>query len=278
MKIDEDAIAAIYGKILRACEHFQFLDEAVRKWQDDSPYRLLPEPNANGSKYLLRLRFLKPIPPEWSVALGEAIHNLRSALDECVFHLTWDYTGRLPGPRTTGFPIYTERKRLRGAMGQIKHVGAGPRAFIEALQPYPQRRSLLHHQVRSLNDFWNQDKHRLAHLWGLNITDVQLRCRQYGPHYVPTTFDAHVRHRAIRDGAIAGYVTCDPPNLHVHMNGRVTAFMAIKNPHGSRWKESPGMWGIQFTVAEIAGRLIDALGRQSETIALFDPPVIPPLR
>jgi hypothetical protein len=171
MKVDPRALAGIERKVARANEHFGRLHTEMAAWEAGHPDRvrpwvLTPEVHDHGSKHFYRLRFIKPIPIDWAIILGEAIHDLRSALDQIVYWLTVDWTGT--PLRGSSFPVYTRRANFfqqakktaawstSGGMYKIRGVGPGPQAFIEALQPYPQRyRRFYYRDLRTVHDLWN---------------------------------------------------------------------------------------------------------------------------
>ena len=84
VKVDNDAVSGIILKVTRAYEHLSMLRREIDLWNERTPYRLIPEVQANGAKRFLRVHLAEPIPVMWSVILGEAVHDLRSALDHVV--------------------------------------------------------------------------------------------------------------------------------------------------------------------------------------------------
>ena len=54
----------------------------------------------------------------------------------------------------------------------IRGLGPGPRAYIESLQPYPQRGGKTNYALAVLHDLWNEDKHRLIRAWGFGVEHV----------------------------------------------------------------------------------------------------------
>ena len=220
MKVDHDAVAGIILKVNRAHEHFTTLKGEIDAWNERRPYGLVPEVHAHGAKHLLRVRLTEPIDVMWSVLLGEAIHDLRSALDQIVYQLTIANTGKALD--RTQFPIFSKRRRFAetskrfpygvpgSGLHQIRGVASGPHSFIEALQPYPQRRTrTVHRSIANLHDLWNQDKHRLVHLWGIRFANAEVSVGGTHPfsHCVPTFFSGQVLH----EGAVAIKIVCDPP-------------------------------------------------------------------
>jgi len=187
MKVDPRALAGITAKVDRAGEHFALLHKEMFLWNERKPWRLIEQTHDQGHKHFYRLVILDPIPIRWAVILGEAIHDMRSALEQSVYWLTIDHSGHDVGG--TGFPVnsvkadFTRTKRNStvwtpdSGMHKIRGVGNCPEAFIEWLQPYPQRRGrrVQCNDLLMLHNLWNQDKHRLVHLWGIQYSDEKLR-------------------------------------------------------------------------------------------------------
>ncbi len=273
MKVDSRALAGIERKVTRAHEHFGFLHDEMAAWNARRPWRLVPEIHDQGRKHFYRLRFLEPIPIDWAVILGEAIHDLQSALDQCIYWLGVDWT-RHEVPFCS-FPVFTSRKLFyertkggawsrRSGMNKIRGIGPGPQAFVEALQPYPQRyRRFYCRDVRTVHDLWNQDKHRLVHLWGLRFRDPQLRLAQYIAAESAVQFDR----RILQDRAIVLKILCRAPNLDVQVKGEIGADLAFYSGKRTSGGTNESLWDIASTVADIIRKLVNAIGRQDRPIS-----------
>lgn len=275
MKVDPRAIAGIGEKVARAHHHLCVLHDEMRAWDARHPWRLAPpEIHDHGREHVFRLRLDEAIPVGWAVTLGEALHDLRSALDQSIYWLTVD-AKRKPLD-STSFPVYRTRRDFEawskrrkawsttGGMHKIRGIGPGPHAFVEALQPYPQRyRRAQCYELRLLHDLWNQDKHRLVHLWGLRFVDEQLRF----PKHIDADCSVGVYRRILHDGAVALRITCGSPHADVQMVGEMTAAISVKA--GKRASGGQvGLWGIYWTAADVIGKLVDAIGQQSRPINL----------
>ena len=273
VKVDDRAIAGIHEKIARADQHFRTLSSEMAQWSEDRPWGFVKEMHDDGRKYFYRLRLKRPIPVTWAVVLGEAVHNLRSALEQSVFWLTVDWEGRAIGG--TSFPVFRrkaqfyQRHRKTGAwtpvsgMHKIRGIGPGPQAFIEALQPYPQRRGFYCFDVRAIHDIWNQDKHRLVHLWGIRLGEEQFRVDQT----VASDCTLFMDRRVLHDRAIALRVACTTAHPDMEVKGEFMAALAFKGPQrpsgGSR-----SLFDVARTNADVVNKLLCALGRQDRDITL----------
>jgi hypothetical protein len=264
----------IERKIVRANEHFGRLHAEMSAWDARRPWRLVPEVYDNGRKHFYRLRFLEPVPIDWAVVLGEAIHDLRSALEQVVYWLTVDWTGKpLKG---SSFPIYTRRadfyKRTKktgtwsrgGGMYTIRGIGPGPGAFIEQLQPYPQRyRRFYCRDLRTVHDLWNQDKHRLVHLWGMRFREPELRL----PQQIAADSVVHIDRRVLHEGAIVLKVLCDAPYSQIDLKGEIPADLAFKSGK-RRGGGNESLWDTASTVVDVIAKLLNAVGHQDRPINL----------
>ena len=277
MKVDQRALDGIRVKVDRADEHLRFLQAEMVAWEEDRPWRLVEEAHDNGRKHFYRLQFLRPIPLEWAVVLGEALHNLLSSLDQCVYWLTVDWSKRVL--RGTAFPICTGKRSFyrrsgrdgsswspSGGMYKIRGTGPGPQAFIEALQPYPQRRAPYCSDIRALNDLWNQDKHRLLHLWGIRFSDEKLRLNKA----VASDCTIGIDRRVLNEGAIVLRVLCEPPHPErVEVKGQIVANVAFalwkRRRSGTRRRS---LWDLQQTNVDVINKLLVAVGRQEDDIDL----------
>lgn len=273
LKVDQRAIAGIQAKIARADQHFRILGSEMAQWTEDRPWGFVKEKHDNGRKYFYRIRLKREIPITWAVLLGEAVHDLRSALEQCVFWLTVDWTGKEVGG--TAFPICTKRSIFlqkarnssdwsRGSgMYKIRGVGPGPQKFIEGLQPYPQRQKFYCFDVRAIHDIWNQDKHRLVHLWGIRLGGEQLRVDSS----IAADCTLSVDRRILHDHAIALKIVCDHIHPDMEVKGEFMSALAFKGPRrpsgGSR-----SLFDVARTNADVVNKLLCSLDNQDRAITL----------
>lgn len=97
----------------------------------------------------------EPPPDDWPLLAGEAIQNLRAALDHMVYAVSGEKSG-------TQFPIFTDPAEFKEkAPGMLRGVPGPVRATIENAQPYrsypPDPAQTMLEQLRVLS---NRDKHR----------------------------------------------------------------------------------------------------------------------
>lgn len=148
-------------KHARAIALFRELQGRIETWSASQPFttdKVLSEDGLTAS-VILRVRQPPPL-DEWSLLLGDALHNVRSSLDSLVWELA-HYDGRKPDrPKDLYFPIVTEEARWPRAAGMIGSCPAEAIERIRLLQPFliPDLGPSGLEVLANLN---NQDKHRV---------------------------------------------------------------------------------------------------------------------
>lgn len=103
-----------------------------------------------------------PLNPKWAIYMGEAIYNLRAALDYLVYSLAYLDSGS--EQKGTQFPIVDSPEDFQRLLNSRKTPLSGVSnvhvAALEGLQPYPGRDGLDSLWLAQLRDFSNPDKHR----------------------------------------------------------------------------------------------------------------------
>ena len=132
-------------------------------WQFDSGYR--------GRRVQL--------PIDFRLSVGEAIHNLRCALDYLVFELARHDTPSVPNAKTQ-FPICDSPQHFKQKLGHwLKGVSSSHIDSLESLQPYAGRNHL--RWLKTLRDTSNRDKHRTL----VATTDIASATVRMGRGLVP---------------------------------------------------------------------------------------------
>ena len=105
------------------------------------------------------------VPIEWSVRIGEILHNLRSALDHLVWQLVLSNKQK-PGSNNE-FPICSDREKWdKPGDSQLKGVGEEAKKIIRGFQVFTGGRNLPFDVgvFRTLHKLCNFDKHRHLNL------------------------------------------------------------------------------------------------------------------
>jgi hypothetical protein len=157
----------------RAVVHAEALVKDISRVTTDpdrpSDFTFGYEYNARRHGFVVDVARVEPLPPAWSLMLGDVAANLRSALE----HLAWGIVARgrrgkrgLPltndEARGVSFPIYGERRQFNGEVDR-KLIGAdrGDVARVRRVQPYHRgRRGKSRHALFILSALCNADKHR----------------------------------------------------------------------------------------------------------------------
>lgn len=154
----EERLSGVRLKIERAKQHIIELNTAINTFFESGPYGVEPDPNPQTSDVFLRVTKATPVPLGFGLTVGDAIHNLRSALD----HVAWQLVecGRGTPNDQTSFPIGETRKKYALALkrGKIKGVALGAQKICCRVQPYQSGDETLWN-IHQLDIF---DKHKLV--------------------------------------------------------------------------------------------------------------------
>jgi hypothetical protein len=169
-------------KWARGAAFLKRLNELADEYLDenDPPHRVQGGFVPPLSKFIFRGEVTKPVDKLfWGVILGDAMHNLRSALDHLVWQLVLLDTGK-DGTSQHQFPIcstgagyWSITKDGAPSMRdkRLKGITAAHRAIIDEAQPYRRKADGRVPVLEALRDFSNHDKHRLIHT-ALSAVDI----------------------------------------------------------------------------------------------------------
>ena len=173
-------------KLKRGIEHVRTLLDEVRSYEKASAYLFSSEREIRSETEAVYRCFATrqvAMPMHWPLLAGEAIQNLRSALD----HLVYEKSG---GKSSTSFPVFTDRKEYEEkAPGRLKGVSEEVRDQIAEFQPFRfMPEDACHHPLAQLSSLSNRDKHRVLSTVasavtreGVGIPDgVRLKWDDYG--------------------------------------------------------------------------------------------------
>jgi hypothetical protein len=173
-----ESLYGIRRKIERADHHIDDLDLEIRRFLDSDPYPVSAEYNANVRKTEYRAIRCKNIPGVIPVTAGDAIHNLRSALDYLAYGLV--KAAGVEPTRDTGFPISCEKspEEYETFMEtKVKGVVEGVKKHMRDLYADKARYCLL----CALHELDITDKHKLLPIvshaasgWGFDLDAVEM--------------------------------------------------------------------------------------------------------
>ena len=145
-------------KVQQAKRHINDLDWKIRAFKKRKPYRFVIEPQPDSDRSGLVFRAKEEIPPEVALLLGDAVHNLRSALDLLACELVKQNNGKID---KVAFPIAKDRETFERIVknGAINQAAPAIIEVLRSLKPY--RGEDGDENVVALQDLDNADKHRL---------------------------------------------------------------------------------------------------------------------
>jgi hypothetical protein len=153
----EESMTSAQRKLKRGIEHVRTLLDEVRSYEKTDAYLFSSEREISSETEVVYRCFATrqvAMPMHWPLLAGEAIQNLRSALD----HLVYEKSGG-----STSFPIFTDRRKYEEkAPGRLRGVPEEARAQISEFQPFrftPE--DARHHPLAQLSSLSNRDKHRV---------------------------------------------------------------------------------------------------------------------
>jgi hypothetical protein len=239
-RVISDRLVGYRAKIARAKEHLRVLKESIDSFiLDRNAYSVIKEPNPETGVFVFRLQLHRSPPlTEWSLIIGDCIHNMRSALD----HLFWQLV-LLENPSgvadsTASFPILRDRGTFKGRKAKIEGwIGKRAAAMVENMQPYqgagPDKNAFLFIHSRDITD-----KHKLL---------------------VPFVGVSERGQIALKGGDF------DTPNIHVELpggpleNGTIIATITVSPPDGVVDVDFNPTLGIVFETDPIAHIVLPSL-------------------
>jgi hypothetical protein len=266
MGVDPRHVEGVRSKLLRAYEHLKLLEIEMNAFNGRQPYSTIKKVNVDQSEHIFRLKLCEEIPARWGVILGEAVHDMRSALDQSINLLSTEWTGH--PVKNSHFPIFTDpdafgrtsKNHPTGAPGSglygIRGIDPKVREVVERLQPYQGRNT----DLLTLHLLWNQDKHNIVGDWGAqtsgdssNITIVNA----VGPCEVT------VQNRIIHDGEELIRLRFDGPNPQAGVLIDLPFSTSIEDPADPGQAGSSPLWRVFDASLGATGLLLSALGNQT---------------
>jgi hypothetical protein len=172
-------VELIRTKVKRAYEHIDQLDVACKAFKNTGPYVARTKRDPQTRKLHYYAAKVDPVPVQVVLLLGDAIHNLRSALDHLAYQLVFVGTngaGNADRPndpfRHVEFPVADSLAEFVSPRIQRKIEGATQAAkdAIANTKPYKGGNDTLW-ELHRLN---NIDKHRLLISGGGRFSDVDI--------------------------------------------------------------------------------------------------------
>lgn len=147
-------------KWARAMTHFATLQNRFTEWLASVPISIDPVLREDRNGFDLYARIPRGIPTqEWSLTLGDAVHNLRSAFDAVAWGMANFYEVTPTKPKSVTFPICTKRSEWNDVRW-VREIRPEFRDRIEKLQPFNYMPESGETALTLLHALDIQDKHR----------------------------------------------------------------------------------------------------------------------
>jgi hypothetical protein len=147
-------------KLQQAGVHLKTLKQAIDTYRYDGSFHVEQARREDGSAidFTLRISSLPPI-DEWSLIVGDCVHNMRAALDQLAWQLD---SAPTTGPGGTTFPIYIKEPKS-WPTPSVARMPAAAQPIIEGLQPYnePTPDRIERHPLATLHALDISDKHHV---------------------------------------------------------------------------------------------------------------------
>jgi hypothetical protein len=152
-------LSSAKAKLGRAKLHLIEAESIHKRFMKSQFYSARIEKDGKG-RFLVKIFDLKQLPPEFALAIGDAAHNFRSALDHIIFSfskkpLTREEERRIQFPLTTKSAAYPEQRRRC-----LCKVSPKVQALVDQFQPHHRRKWPNNAYLEQLQAINNWDKHR----------------------------------------------------------------------------------------------------------------------
>ena len=175
----DDPDAPWWVKLRRAQAHISEVRQRVSALEGVRPWSIHREPTGTDG-WAYRFRIHRPTPADLSAAVGDAVANMRAALDYIAYELARRHVGTMTDAEeaATAFPICRDKAafdQFFAGRRRAKLYGDAERRALQCVQPFAltdEMRSvgvepatdpetdLLTDHAYGLNTLWNIDKHR----------------------------------------------------------------------------------------------------------------------
>lgn len=173
MASDRPVLWSAEAKFRNGSDYLTRLRSKVVGWLKDDVGSVGVEQSADATEHALVLA-LATLPPteDWSLLIGDVLHNLRASLDHAVYALAVARNRSDPPPfaEDLAFPIADTSTKFTDALARHRlgdlALDPGIRAAIEGLQPYSRTDPAHIPLLTILRELENRDKHRLVPIIG----------------------------------------------------------------------------------------------------------------
>jgi hypothetical protein len=157
--IAEERLALVQVKIERANKHIRDLDSEIKAFFNSKPYGVVSNKDAQTGKVRHYLTRMDPIPIAVVTITGDALQNLRTALEYLIQHLWMVGTSSSTTRADLQFPVGSDPANFKSRFGgKIQSLRQDAKDALLACEVYPTGKGDQLWRLCTLNNF---DKHRL---------------------------------------------------------------------------------------------------------------------
>jgi len=194
---------AIRSKINRASKHIDDLAAACKTFINATPFVLDRETDPSTGYYRFRLIDIKEPPREIALIAGDAVHNLRSALDHLAYQLVLA-NGGTPLKQTC-FPIFDDiAKYQRMDANKVRGMSQAARDAIDAVKPYKDGNNALY----TLHELDIADKHHALLITLVAVGEASIEVNASLPNFKAPPFALPNFQTPLNDGDV--FFVCGP--------------------------------------------------------------------
>ena len=158
-----------WAKLDRAKGHVEELRAEIEREaaKNSGLISLQHEYDPNDMAVIYRINRVVHIQERWPLIFGDAIHNLRCALDHLMWQLAIIHLRRQPTAKEAKqiqFPLVSRAKDFTRAHSLLRHIRNADIDRLKPFQPYKRRKKGEMHPLPKLVYLSNVDKHRKLHL------------------------------------------------------------------------------------------------------------------
>jgi hypothetical protein len=153
-------LVGVRAKIERAKEHIADLERAINAFDTSKQHTTCTKVDPQTGQIIFYLASMTPIPPKIALIAGDALHNLRSALDYLVvqFYTTGKFRSGMSNITKIRFPIFrTSDSYETKFAGEIEGSDKCVENAIRATKPYKGGNN----DLWALHELDIIDKHRM---------------------------------------------------------------------------------------------------------------------
>ncbi len=228
-----DSLTGVHLKLLRTDQHLKVLGDELAAFNTGDPYRIVHEPNADGSEHIFKTKVLKQPPPLLSAIISDILQNMRACLEHLAWGLARKDKGGEPDRYITSFPIYRAESdfwnanKTTGAYStgsgahKISEITRTPvRAAIQQLQPYKTGKDDLY----ILNELARVDRHQSLRVIGGTNRSVTQGWRKRGTRGPFVADFSMIRETVVtigsilEDDAVVGEFRFNQPEVEVQFD------------------------------------------------------------